>query len=661
MEYTIDIETREAVRDLKKLTDQLKKTEQQTKDNDSAFLRVADSLTGFKLALAGIAGAAGLGALVSKSLDAADAIGKTASAANISTTRLQELQYAFGFAGIEADALGNSFTAFNKRLGRFVAEGGGAAKNALEALGLASEITSGQLKGTEAVIDEAIERLALVEDEAARAGLAAGIFGDTMGPKLAAALSNGTEGIAELAMEAHELNQVIGEEGIRAAESFNDQISKVGSAISGSFTKAIVEAAPEMDALAKMITDNQDVMTGLVDITFKLAEALVIAGGAAVEFAQDLGLIETSTQQQIEKVEAALKGGFTDRLKFFGPEGLVEYYDEEELNQILRDLKGKLKNEQAEASETEARLKALREAKANSDITQKRRDSIQYTPEAKAEEEERKRREKELAATLKEQERAAEKAARIAERSAKERADAEKRVNMELQNTLELYSPIATKAQDLLEAERQLSILRSRSGVNQKQLLEAEKNIALARKDMQQEQLDASRKWEDGWQRAFDEYVDGATNAAMQAEEVFRTTTESISDYFFDMARGVDTSLKGVAQNIVDTLLRQQTDILAGNVTGAIGGLLSGKGFAGFFASGGNIPAGQFGVVGEKGPEIVNGPATVTPMRPGGGGTQNVTYNINAVDASSFKQLVARDPAFLFAVTEEGRRGLPSF
>lgn len=41
--------------------------------------------------------------------------------------------------------------------------------------------------------------------------------------------------------------------------------------------------------------------------------------------------------------------------------------------------------------------------------------------------------------------------------------------------------------------------------------------------------------------------------------------------------------------------------------------------FAGLFAKGGTIPAGQFGVVGEAGPELVSGPATVTPT--GGGDT----------------------------------------
>lgn len=41
----------------------------------------------------------------------------------------------------------------------------------------------------------------------------------------------------------------------------------------------------------------------------------------------------------------------------------------------------------------------------------------------------------------------------------------------------------------------------------------------------------------------------------------------------------------------------------------------SAGGFAGMYDSGGYIPRGQFGIVGENGPEIVNGPANVTSRR----------------------------------------------
>jgi hypothetical protein len=41
-----------------------------------------------------------------------------------------------------------------------------------------------------------------------------------------------------------------------------------------------------------------------------------------------------------------------------------------------------------------------------------------------------------------------------------------------------------------------------------------------------------------------------------------------------------------------------------------------------------------------------------------GGGT-NVTYNINAVDAMSFKQMIAQDPSFIHAVAMQGAKGIP--
>jgi hypothetical protein len=43
----------------------------------------------------------------------------------------------------------------------------------------------------------------------------------------------------------------------------------------------------------------------------------------------------------------------------------------------------------------------------------------------------------------------------------------------------------------------------------------------------------------------------------------------------------------------------------------------------------------------------------------GMGGVTNVTYNISAVDAISFQQLVARDPSFIHAVAMQGARGMP--
>jgi len=79
-------------------------------------------------------------------------------------------------------------------------------------------------------------------------------------------------------------------------------------------------------------------------------------------------------------------------------------------------------------------------------------------------------------------------------------------------------------------------------------------------------------------------------------------------------------------------------------------------------ASGGPVMQNKPYIVGERGPELMvpstNG--TIIPNEQlGMGRTTKVTYNINAVDARSFKQLVAQDPEFIYTVTQAGARRIP--
>jgi len=82
-------------------------------------------------------------------------------------------------------------------------------------------------------------------------------------------------------------------------------------------------------------------------------------------------------------------------------------------------------------------------------------------------------------------------------------------------------------------------------------------------------------------------------------------------------------------------------------------------------AAGGPVMRNKPYVVGELGPElfvpsqagqIVNN----NEMGMMGGRGTAVTYNINAVDAASFKQLVARDPEFIYRVSRVGQRRQPA-
>lgn len=193
------------------------------------------------------------------------------------------------------------------------------------------------------------------------------------------------------------------------------------------------------------------------------------------------------------------------------------------------------------------------------------------------------------------------------------------------------------------------------------QIKQVSEETILQQRRLAEEAHKHQRSFAFGWRDAFGQYADEATNAANRARSVFETTTRSMEDSIVNFAKTGKFEWRSFVSTIVEELLRQRVRQLIASTFGSFGGggaggaSSSGGLFGGFFATGGQIPAGRFGVVGESGPELVSGPATVTPDF----GGSNVTYNINAVDAQSFQQLVARDPQFLFAVTEQGRKSLP--
>ena len=176
----------------------------------------------------------------------------------------------------------------------------------------------------------------------------------------------------------------------------------------------------------------------------------------------------------------------------------------------------------------------------------------------------------------------------------------------------------------------------------------------------------ASRTFQAGWTEAFTKYVEDATNAAMQSQQLFSSITKGIEDAFIKFTETGKLSFKNMLLDITQQLIRSNIKKLMGDIFSGPGGKMSDSGstlgsiFKSLlgFANGGIIPTNAPVIVGERGPEIISGAAgrSVTPNSALGG---SVTYNINAVDAMSFKSMLAADPTFLYAVTEQGRRRLP--
>lgn len=188
-------------------------------------------------------------------------------------------------------------------------------------------------------------------------------------------------------------------------------------------------------------------------------------------------------------------------------------------------------------------------------------------------------------------------------------------------------------------------------------------SVGVARKSLDELTTD----FKGGWKDASREFLKTTQDFTKLGGEMFKKFSDGLTQSLTDFVMTGKLSFKSLLRDMFRMIVQSGIQrALAGifSAMGSSGGVLGSlfSSFAGGNALGGMIPAGQFGLVGERGPEFIGGPAQITPIRQGdmaGGATQQVTYNINAVDASSFRDLVARDPEFIHAVASTGARRLP--
>ena len=91
--------------------------------------------------------------------------------------------------------------------------------------------------------------------------------------------------------------------------------------------------------------------------------------------------------------------------------------------------------------------------------------------------------------------------------------------------------------------------------------------------------------------------IDSILNGINAKWETLKSKLSSVTDYLPDWMTGNNKAAG-----------KTQVQVVGGAAAAAVP-------FAGMYDSGGAIPRGQFGIVGENGPEIVNGPANVTSRR----------------------------------------------
>lgn len=129
---------------------------------------------------------------------------------------------------------------------------------------------------------------------------------------------------------------------------------------------------------------------------------------------------------------------------------------------------------------------------------------------------------------------------------------------------------------------------------------------------------------------AFQSMADTISNSLSTALEGLITGTMSVKDAFKSMAQSISQTLAQIAADLIKSSLLKVLGIAAGSLAGGGGAGINigGMTFGGLYADGGNLGAGKWGIAGEAGPEIIHGPARITPMdKMGGGNPMNVQIN----------------------------------
>lgn len=179
-------------------------------------------------------GALSIGAIASqvKSVaDLQDRFGKMAQQVGIGVEALTELDYAAKLSDVSTEDLSTGITRLTSKMAD-VAQGSKEAAAVFDSLGVKVKNSDGSLRSSEQVLKDIAQRFSEFEDGSTKTAYAVEIFGRA-GAKLIPLLNSGRDGLAEMAEEARQLGVVFDEKAAKAAERFNDNLTRLGQVARG--------------------------------------------------------------------------------------------------------------------------------------------------------------------------------------------------------------------------------------------------------------------------------------------------------------------------------------------------------------------------------------------------------------------------------------------
>lgn len=239
--------------------------------------------------------ASAVGVAIKGMIDEADKMSKMSQQIGIPIGELSRLKYAAELSDVSLEQLGRGVKRLSATMMEIAQGGTGPAARAFEMLGIKAQEANGSLRPASQVIADLSTKFAAMDDGATKTALAMNIFGKS-GADLIPLLNSGGEGLREMYQEAEELGLVLDAKTGKAAEAFNDNLTRLGAVKDGIIQKIGAGMLPALEQLSAALvgssknTKLMEVIGNALGWTLKaLVSVVAVVGAAFIGVASDIG------------------------------------------------------------------------------------------------------------------------------------------------------------------------------------------------------------------------------------------------------------------------------------------------------------------------------------------------------------------------------------
>jgi len=584
-----------------------KRAEKRLKDFEATAKKSA-------LAIAGVATAAiaGFAAMAKSTINSMDQMSKMAQQVGVTTEALSSLGYAARLSGVEQNNLTQSLARLSRGM-IDAAAGTGEAKKAFDALG----IDASTMKSADEALLQVADRFSRMEDGAQKTALAMQLFGRS-GAQLVPFLNQGRDGIANLQREADRLGITLSGETGKAAEEFNDSLFRLQQSFAGIVNNVVRDLLPAMQDFVDVISNawiqtdqmryqsERLVNTGLTDFFDALGSGVAIVADVFVGLVKLIDAVSSSFQVVTADIKAmsaaatALITNITPGIDLFSP-GATERANQnlaqelenrnrivEEANQKYIDLwtyqgdrfyrswtyarelrKGTNMGDDELHWPSQTTPPSLQMRTTGTDKIKEQIDAVkkivfEYERQRDFQLEMMETEDQMLGMT-------------------RDQAEVQKVINKILEETSKNLQQIADKRLEAANLGAGQAVL-DQFDAEAEAIQELSKEYVQLAKNQKQASIDAQRTFSFGWNKALNQYVEDATNAASIAADTFNSLTNNLSNSIAKFVETGKLSFKDLTQSIIADILRIQLQAQVSQIFGQVVGIV-GSAIGGMFAS----------------------------------------------------------------------------